>query len=68
MKAITRKEALLRGEDTYRTGKPCKNGHNAKRYTLSGTCSVCIVEYKARERAVFRKAKAQVNGGNDEQN
>jgi hypothetical protein len=27
---------------TYTTGRPCKNGHYAYRYTQSGTCSKCV--------------------------
>jgi len=39
---MDRKEAKLLGRNTYLTGVPCKNGHVAYRYTMSGTCSQCI--------------------------
>lgn len=46
-----RKDAMLRGETTYETGRPCMNGHTAYRYVLSGSCSACI--------AANRKASTQ---------
>lgn len=39
---MERKEAQALGFKTYMTGAPCKNGHLAYRYTLSGTCSECV--------------------------
>ena len=63
MKATTRKEALKRGARTYRTGKLCKNGHDAPRYTLSGACSECISESKIREREMFHKNRAKADAG-----
>lgn len=42
MEVITRKDARARGEKTYFTGVACKNGHVARRYVQSGTCSACI--------------------------
>jgi hypothetical protein len=39
---MERKEAKLLGHTTYLTGVPCKNGHVAYRYTMSGSCSQCI--------------------------
>lgn len=41
--------------DTYETGRPCRNGHLAKRYTQSGTCSACIKHASTD----FRKRKNQ---------
>lgn len=37
----TRRQAAEAGESKYFTGKPCKHGHNAARYTCSGICSAC---------------------------
>lgn len=37
-----RKQAILDGENTYFTGKPCVNGHISYRYVQSGTCYECI--------------------------
>lgn len=42
MQTITRKDAILAGENTYFTGKQCKNGHIAYRYVQSGTCTDCV--------------------------
>lgn len=39
---MTRAEARKSGQNKYFTGKPCKNGHIAERYTASGTCQDCI--------------------------
>lgn len=42
MEIITREEALGAGLTQYFTGKPCRHGHIAYRYTRSGACSACI--------------------------
>ena len=34
-------EAVERGEKTYVTGMPCRNGHYASRYVSSGACTEC---------------------------
>lgn len=36
-----RHEARLRGDEHYFTGKPCKNGHVAKRMVSNGCCMEC---------------------------
>jgi ABC-type nitrate/sulfonate/bicarbonate transport system substrate-binding protein len=38
---ITRTEAINAGLSTYFTGKPCVNGHVAKRYVQNWTCISC---------------------------
>jgi hypothetical protein len=38
---FTRKEALAIGYSRYFTGKPCKHGHVAERYTTSRQCTKC---------------------------
>ena len=38
---LTRQEALAIGYIRYYTGKPCKHGHYAERYTNSRTCIEC---------------------------
>jgi hypothetical protein len=40
--------AISMGEQTYFTGKPCKNGHISPRYTKSKTCVDCRFEMNAR--------------------
>ena len=42
MEIKTRKQAMVDGENTYFTGKPCKNGHMNFRYVQSGSCYDCI--------------------------
>jgi len=37
-----RQIAIATGAKTYFTGKPCRNGHVAYRYTQSSTCSDCV--------------------------
>jgi hypothetical protein len=58
---LSRADAKRFGNPIYFTGKPCKHGHVAYRYTQSGTCSECInpksdgtkrettIEYNARQ-------------------
>ena len=41
MKIITRKEAIAHGLKRYFTGKPCKHGHVADRYSSTGHCECC---------------------------
>ena len=38
----TRKEAYKTGSKYYKTGKPCKHGHDSKRYTSSKGCYECV--------------------------
>jgi hypothetical protein len=44
MEIITRKQATDAKLNIYYTGKPCRNGHVAERYTTSGACKGCISE------------------------
>jgi len=37
----TRREAMVAVERHYETGKPCKHGHIALRWTVDGTCTEC---------------------------
>lgn len=39
--ARTRREAFVRGERTYFTGRPCIRGHVAARYVSTLLCVVC---------------------------
>ena len=38
---LTRAQARKANQKYYFTGKPCKNGHIARRYTNSGNCVEC---------------------------
>lgn len=38
---ITRRDAHERGLKKFYTGKPCRRGHLALRWTVSGSCEVC---------------------------
>ena len=46
-RAGARAEAKARGEKHYFTGKPCPQGHVAKRLVSSKCCTVCAAEYRA---------------------
>ena len=41
MKIVSRKEAINENFPRYFTGKPCKRGHLAERYTSTGMCINC---------------------------
>lgn len=41
MKKIDRNKAVELSLVRYFTGKPCKHGHVAERYTINGTCLLC---------------------------
>jgi 5-methylcytosine-specific restriction endonuclease McrA len=40
--------AKLAGEQYYSTGKPCRNGHVARRYMASGKCAACEIAKSTR--------------------
>lgn len=42
MEQLTREEARVRKYLKFYSGKPCKNGHLAMRYTSSNKCLVCV--------------------------
>lgn len=42
MLKISRQDAARLGRKTYRTGKPCKNGHDSFRYVSTGQCVACM--------------------------
>lgn len=46
MECISRKDAIQKGLSKYYTGRPCRRGHVAERYT-AGACVQCISERKA---------------------
>jgi len=48
MEIISRKEAIEKKLSHYFTGKPCKNGHIAKRVTKSRDCTQCRADYAYR--------------------
>ena len=56
---LTRKEALEVGSKFYITNKPCKHGHNSKRYTSSKGCYECVKstwdEANIRKKVRYRK-------------
>ena len=41
MTPTSRADARAVGSTSYYTGKPCKHGHTAKRWTIDGACSEC---------------------------
>lgn len=55
----TRKEALAAGHMFYYTGKMCKHGHIARRYTISETCSTCKLKYVYRPPTAKHREQAK---------
>ena len=59
-KAAERSKAKALGERFYFTGKPCKHGHIAKRYTDKGTCCECMaIDFEKKKD--FRLAQMKAN-------
>lgn len=51
----TRGEAMRAVERYYNTGKPCKRGHVAKRYTRSGACYECLKTHETLKLQTFSR-------------
>src|SRR6185437_10693111 len=58
---ITRLEAIRLGSKTYYTGKPCKNGHIAKRKTINGGCLICHNQQLDAKRSEYSKTYYERN-------
>src|SRR5919205_1500981 len=56
---ISRDEALARGLKRYFTGKPCRAGHVAERYSGNGGCTECHRAYRADHARRWRKANPE---------
>ncbi|MDX6911771.1 hypothetical protein SJZ84_13140 [Hafnia paralvei] len=50
MEKITRVEAAKRGMNKFYTGKRCRHGHDAERYTINGACVECNATHSAAQR------------------
>lgn len=57
MNVITRKEAISQDLKRYFTGKPCKHGHVAQRWTSSGHCIGCSSDIRQLEHSRLWKEK-----------
>jgi hypothetical protein len=57
MTATTRLAAAAAGLTRYNTGRPCRNGHVADRYTSTGNCSECLKDNNRQLAATLRQAK-----------
>lgn len=59
----TRAEARALGSVNYFTGKPCKRGHIAKRYTSTADCYLCenVRDVKRRGTEKYRQIRREVN-------
>jgi 5-methylcytosine-specific restriction endonuclease McrA len=64
--AATREHARESGHARYFTGKPCKYGHVAERFTVSGNCADCVADLRASE-AYKAKSRLRVRGWMSEQ-
>lgn len=49
---LSRKDAQAARIGQYFTGKPCRYGHVANRYTQSGACAACVAVAAAKKRGV----------------
>lgn len=54
---MERKDALAAGLTRYNTGRSCKNGHQADRFTVSGGCCECLSLTAAWHRENVRKTR-----------
>lgn len=54
-----REQAILSGERFYKSGKPCRNGHDDLRYASNGTCVGCQMDKNAR----YAKNKPEKSSG-----
>jgi hypothetical protein len=61
MVKLSRAEAKRQGLRYYDTGRPCRRGHMAWRYTSSGGCSDCIAE-DTRGGGVIERRKSSHTG------
>lgn len=57
MNIISRAEAKQLGLKRYFTGKPCKHGHIAERYTVDSKCLTCVKESNVNRRELDNKFK-----------
>ena len=54
-----RRLAAAAGSKLYYTGLPCKRGHYAPRYTITGSCTQCVAETTANNRKALRLVMVQ---------
>ena len=55
--SLTRKEAIFRGMNVYKTGVPCTHGHIETRYVRSNNCTKC---QKAATKKSWQKLKNEI--------
>jgi hypothetical protein len=60
MKPSTRKDALAAGAAFFNTGRPCRNGHTADRYTSTGGCLECLRGHRQEYAALIAAARKPV--------
>jgi hypothetical protein len=56
--ATSQLEAARKGQKKFFTGKPCKKGHTAFRYTHGGSCVKCAAESTVRQRELIKELMA----------
>lgn len=54
-----RHAAIADGQVTYRSGKPCRKGHDAERYSSTGQCVECLKDQATKTKSVARDARAR---------
>jgi len=55
MKIVTRTEAIKQGYLRFYTGKPCRHGHDAERFTSNGVCVECGAQHSAAYQRLIRQ-------------
>jgi len=55
---ISRADAAANHQQRYFTGKSCKRGHVAQRFTVSGNCATCAAEFQGKFRSGTRAVEA----------
>jgi hypothetical protein len=63
MTPSSRQEAAKLGARFFNTGRPCRNGHVADRYTSTGNCSACLAASREQLAAAVREAKRPAQDG-----
>lgn len=56
MQIVTRAQAIALKRHRYYTGRPCRHGHDAERYTINANCVTCTIEAAANARLAIKHA------------
>lgn len=62
MTPSTRQDAVRLGSVFFATGKPCRNGHTAARYTSTGHCTECLRVQRSDTAVALRESRRPTDG------